>query len=53
MASWMTFLPIFQDVGIDVNHPVEPESNDMFAAKQQWAGKMAFVGNIHTPLLAY
>jgi len=46
-------LPILYDVGIDVNHPVEPESNDIFAVKQKWAGKMAFVGNIHTPLLAY
>ncbi len=46
-------LPILHDVGIDVNHPVEPESNDIFEVKKKWAGKMAFVGNIHTPLLAY
>jgi hypothetical protein len=48
-----TILPILYDVGIDINHPVEPESNDIFAVKEQWAGRMALVGNIHTPLLAY
>jgi uroporphyrinogen decarboxylase len=46
-------LPILYDVGIDINHPVEPESNDIFAVKQQWAGRMALIGNVHTPLLAY
>ena len=46
-------LPILYDVGIDINHPIEPESNDIFEVKQQWAGKMALIGNVHTPLLAY
>jgi uroporphyrinogen decarboxylase len=46
-------LPILYEVGINVNHPIEPESNDIFAVKKEWAGKMALVGNIHTPLLAY
>ncbi len=46
-------LPILYDVGININHPIEPESNDIFAVKQQWAGKMALIGNVHTPLLAY
>ena len=46
-------LPILYEVGINVNHPVEPESNDIFAVKKKWAGKMALIGNIHTPLLAY
>jgi uroporphyrinogen decarboxylase len=46
-------LPILYDVGINVNHPVEPESNDIFEVKKKWAGKMALIGNIHTPLLAY
>ncbi len=46
-------LPILYDVGIDINHPIEPESNDIFAVKQQWAGRMALIGNVHTPLLAY
>ncbi len=46
-------LPILIDVGININHPIEPESNDIFAVKQRWAGKMALIGNVHTPLLAY
>jgi uroporphyrinogen-III decarboxylase len=46
-------LPILYDVGIDINHPIEPESNDIFEVKQQWAGRMALIGNVHTPLLAY
>lgn len=48
-----TILPILYEVGIDANHPVEPESNDIFALKQQWAGRMALIGNVHTPLLAF
>jgi uroporphyrinogen decarboxylase len=46
-------LPILQAVGIDIVHPVEPESNDIFALKAQWAGQMAMIGNLPTPLLAY
>lgn len=46
-------LPILKQVGIDVNHPVEPESNDIFEVKRKWAGEMALIGNLHTPLLAY
>ena len=46
-------LPILYDVGIDVNHPIEPESNDIVEVKKKWAGKMALIGNVHTPLLAY
>jgi uroporphyrinogen-III decarboxylase len=46
-------LPILFEIGINVNHPVEPESNNIFDVKQDWAGKMAFIGNIPTVLLAY
>jgi uroporphyrinogen decarboxylase len=46
-------LPILYDIGIDANHPVEPESNDIVEVKRKWAGKMALIGNVHTPLLAY
>ncbi len=46
-------LPILYDIGFDIVHPIEPESNDMFAVKKKWAGKMALVGNIPTALLAY
>ena len=46
-------LPILYEVGIDVNHPVEPESNNIFDVKKQWAGRMAFIGNIPTVLLAH
>lgn len=46
-------LPILYDIGIDANHPVEPESNDIVEVKKKWAGKMALIGNVHTPLLAF
>ena len=46
-------LPILYDVGFTINHPVEPESNELAEVKQKWAGKMALIGNVHTPLLAY
>jgi uroporphyrinogen decarboxylase len=47
------FMDILYDVGINVNHPVEPESNDIVNVKEKWAGKMALIGNIPTVLLAY
>jgi len=46
-------LPILYDIGFDIAHPIEPESNNMFEVKKKWAGKMALVGNIPTALLAY
>jgi LacI family transcriptional regulator len=46
-------LPILYDIGFSAVHPVQPESNNIFELKKQWAGKLAFVGNIPTPLLAY
>ncbi len=47
------FLDILYEVGIDINHPVEPESNEIADVKSKWAGRMAFIGNIPTVLLAY
>jgi uroporphyrinogen decarboxylase len=46
-------MPILYDVGINVAHPIEPESNDIVEVKKKWAGKMAIIGNVHTPMLAY
>ena len=46
-------LPILHDVGFDAIHPLEPESNDVFKIKKEWAGKMALVGSIPTALLAH
>ncbi len=46
-------LPILYGIGFDAVHPIEPESNDIFAVKERWAGKMSFIGNIPTVLLAY
>ena len=46
-------LPILHDVGFNAVHPIEPESNDIFQVKKQWAGKIALIGNIPTVLLAY
>ena len=48
-----SFMDILYDVGIDANHPVEPESNDIVEVKKKWAGKMALIGNIPTVLLAH
>jgi uroporphyrinogen decarboxylase len=46
-------LPIIEECGFDIAHPIEPESNDIFELKREWAGRLALVGNIPTPLLAY
>ena len=46
-------LPIVHDLGFDIVHPIEPEANDIFALREQWAGKLAFVGNVPTSLLAF
>ncbi len=46
-------LAMVHDIGIDAIHPVEPEANDIRALKHQWQGKMAFIGNIPTLLLAH
>jgi LacI family transcriptional regulator len=46
-------LPILHDIGFDAVHPIEPESNDIFEIRKEWAGKMALVGNIPTALLAH
>ena len=32
-------LPILYDIGIDANHPIEPESNDIVEVKKKWAGQ--------------
>ena len=45
-------VPILYDLGFAALHPVQPEFNDIYALKEQWAGKMAFIGNISTALLA-
>ncbi len=47
-----TVLPLLYDLGFRVVHPVEPAANDIFQLKAAWAGKLAFVGNIFTTLLA-
>jgi uroporphyrinogen decarboxylase len=46
-------VPLLHQIGFDILHPVEPESNDIFALKRQWGDRLAFVGNIPTALLAY
>jgi uroporphyrinogen decarboxylase len=45
--------PILDDVGIDICHPIEPESNDIFEIKKKWGERFTLVGNIPTVLLAY
>ena len=44
-------LPLLYDMGFHGIHPVEPEFNDIFAIREQWAGKMALIGNLPTALL--
>jgi hypothetical protein len=46
------FLPTLHRIGFDAVHPLEPAYNDIFAIKEVWAGKLALVGNVPTPLLA-
>jgi LacI family transcriptional regulator len=46
-------LPILADIGFDIISPVEPECNNVFALKEDWKGRMAFIGGIPTSLLAY
>ncbi len=46
-------VPLLSSIGFDILHPIEPKSNDIFALKQRWQGKLAFVGNMPTMLLAY
>jgi len=41
------------DVGFNVTHPIEPESNDIVELKKRWAGKLALVGNVPADLLAH
>ncbi|RME80259.1 MAG: hypothetical protein D6775_16715 [Caldilineae bacterium] len=45
--------PILDDIGFDICHPIEPESNDIFEVKKKWGDRFALVGNIPTVLLAY
>ncbi|GAB4537558.1 MAG: hypothetical protein Kow0063_24490 [Anaerolineae bacterium] len=46
-------LPVIYDIGFDAINPIQPECNDIFELREQWAGKLAFVGNIPTTLLTY
>lgn len=46
-------LPILHDIGFSAVHPLQPEFNDIFQLKEQWAGKLALIGNIPIALLAY
>jgi hypothetical protein len=45
-------LPILRDMGFDGVHPVEPEFNNIYDVRKQWAGRLAIVGNMPTALLA-
>jgi LacI family transcriptional regulator len=44
-------LDLLARVGIDALSPIEPEWNDIFEIKARWAGKLALVGNVPSPLL--
>lgn len=49
--DWL--LPTLSNIGFDIIHPIQPECNDIFTIRKQWAGKMVLIGNIPTSLLAY
>jgi LacI family transcriptional regulator len=44
-------LPILYDMDFNGIHPIESEFNDIFQVREQWAGKMALIGNVPTALL--
>jgi uroporphyrinogen-III decarboxylase len=46
-------LPILYEIGFEAVNPIQPESNDIFELREQWAGQLALVGNVPTTLLAY
>ena len=49
----LEFPPLY-DLGFHPFHPLELQSNDIFDfGQQQWARKLALMGNIPTALLAY
>jgi LacI family transcriptional regulator len=45
-------LPIIYDMGFSGIHPLESESNDISQIREQWAGKVALMGNVPIALLA-
>lgn len=46
-------MTMLDEIGFDIVHPIAPECNDLAALRQQWAGRIAFAGNIPALLLAY
>jgi hypothetical protein len=46
-------LPILCELGFAAVHPLEPECNNIFAAKEQWGDRLALMGNISGALLAH
>ncbi len=46
-------LPILDDIGFEIVHPVEPECNDVIELRKQWQDRMAFIGAVPASLLAY
>ncbi|MGQ9793908.1 MAG: substrate-binding domain-containing protein [Anaerolineae bacterium] len=46
-------LPILERIGFDIVLPMEPECNDLAYLKQQWRGRIAFIGGIPLSLLTY
>jgi uroporphyrinogen decarboxylase len=44
-------LPVLHEIGFDAVHPVQPGCNDIFALREEWAGKMALIGGVPSALL--
>jgi LacI family transcriptional regulator len=45
-------LPALYDLGFGAIHPVDPACNDIYALRETWRGKLAFIGNIPATLLS-
>jgi uroporphyrinogen decarboxylase len=44
-------LKVLYEIGIDAIHGLDPETNDITAIRQEWAGRLALISNIPTTLL--
>jgi LacI family transcriptional regulator len=46
-------LPMVDDIGFDIIHPLQPHANPVFETRRQWAGRLALIGGFPTDLLIH
>jgi len=46
-------LPYLVDWGVDATHPLQSGVNDIYAIAEEYAGKLALVGNMSVPMLSF